>query len=771
MKLTFQIPYDAHWAEPIRMHNWSLAVLGNQPFLGSWNEELLVNSLLSTSDFNSWSSVFEVDTFAFPLEYKFVLYDVENRQIIAWENRGNRTLSELNPEQDEYSIIDTNLFFDLPPFKGAGVAIPVFSLRSMQCVGVGEFLDLIPLIDWAKTTGMRLIQTLPVNDTTLQHSVADSYPYNALSVFALHPMYLRLDAVGILKDSKKRSYLAEQQVLLNELPQVDYERVTALKWEYLRLIYKQEKSHLLHQKNYKAFVEKHKDWLYPYAVFSFLRDRYETADFSKWPEGSIYSDDLFAKYKKLDADAIQIFLFIQFHLHEQLSQVHAYAQQNNVLLKGDIPIGVSPHSVDVWCNPTLFNRQVQAGAPPDDFSEKGQNWGFPTYNWELMAKDGYAWWRRRLQHMSNYFDAFRLDHILGFFRIWEIPLHAKWGLLGQFNRALPLSKGEIESYGLPFDEKSMLKPQITMSLLIQIFGDQVSEIIDTFLLKNDNNEYFLNPKFDTQRKVAAYFSAKKTCDEKELQLKEGLLNLLAQVLFVKDFQHSDSYHPRISYHNNAAYYALSDAEKEYYVRLYEDYFYHRHNEFWKDQAMHKLPALIRASSMLPFGEDLGMIPSSVPELMRDLQLLSLEVQRMPKQFGQEFSVTYFAPYLSLCTTSTHDMSPIRSWWEEDRAKTQRYFNSMLFEPGEAPETCEPWIAEKIVGQHIQSPAMWVVLPLQDWLAIDADLRHSDPHAERINVPDNSKNVWNYRMHIPLEKLQNASDFNSKLFALIQNERR
>jgi len=766
MKLIFTVNYEPHWGELLRMNNWSLAVLGNQSFLGNWDEGNSHQSLMETSDFRTWTYKVPSIEDCYPIEYKYVIYDSHTKKVVAWENRENRNIYE----NHSFVISDTGLYFNLNIFKGTGVAIPVFSLRSYEGFGIGEFLDLKKMIDWADLTGQRLIQTLPVNDTTLQHNKADSYPYNTLSVFALHPMYLRLEAIGILKDVKKRIFFEEQKVLLNNSATLDYERVNTLKWEYFQLIYKQEKASVLSQKEFKSFVEENKTWLYPYAVFSLLRDRNSTSDFSRWTEGSVYSEELIAKICKQDMDTINLYIFLQYHLNLQLSEVHAYAQLRKVLLKGDIPIGVSPCSVDVWRNPELFNIKNQAGAPPDDFSEKGQNWGFPTYNWSLMAKDEYAWWKSRLQHMATYFDAYRLDHILGFFRIWEIPPHAKWGLLGQFNRAMPLMDEDIEEYGLIFDEDKLLKPHISEKVLTHYFGEFVSEVKDHFLLLNKADNFIINPKFDTQRKVLAYFSAKKELTPRDERIRDGLMKLICQVLLVVDSRSPDHYHPRISYKDNEAYKALIASEKKAYLRLYEDFFYHRHNEFWKKQAMRKLPPLITATSMLAFGEDLGMIPACVSEVMHELNLLSLEIQRMPKQSGLEFGITYFAPYMSLCTTSTHDMNPIRAWWEEDKTITQRYYNTMLFENGEAPKTCEPWIAEKIIWQHVQSPAMWVVLPLQDWLAMDANLRHPDAHAERINIPDNPKNVWCYRMHIDLDKLLSATEFNTKLLHMIKNER-
>jgi len=769
MKLTFVVKYEPQWAALLRMQGLLLGVLGNQRGLGYWREADVV--LMYTDNFRTWFVEVDADEFVFPLEYKYIIYDPENKKIVSWENRENRVTEGISFTDDKAVFTDEGLYFDLPLFRGAGVAIPVFSLRSNEGFGVGEFLDLKKMIDWAALTGLQLIQTLPINDTTMQHNKADSYPYGTLSVFALHPMYLRLQMLGELKNPKDKVFFEAWQAKLNALKTVDYETVNELKWKYFRSIYKQEGAAVLVGSEFKTFFAENEKWLLPYAVFSYMRDKEGTSDFHQWKELREYNETLVSQIYAKNATEVGLYLYLQFHLYKQLLEVHAYAKQQGVLLKGDIPIGVNPCSVDVWCNPKLFNLDQQAGAPPDDFSEKGQNWGFPTYNWDEMHLDGYAWWKERLKYMSTYFDAYRLDHILGFFRIWEIPLHAKWGLLGHFYPALPLKEENIEMYGLVFDADRFLKPFISDQILKRYFGDDVEEVKLSFLVENMNGNYDFLPRFDTQRKISAHFAAKKTLSAKDEKIRDGLYRLMCQVLFVKDVRHADHYHPRISCQSNEAYLALRKHEKEAYLRLYEDFFYHKHNELWMHQAMSKLPTLLNATGMLACGEDLGMIPACVPEVMKELNILSLEIQRMPKQYGQEFGVPYFAPYLSVCTTSTHDMSPIRLWWEEDRVKTQRYYNSMLFENGEAPAKCEPWITEKILWQHLQSPAMWVILPLQDWLAVDGKLCNKDIHAERINVPDNPKNVWCYRMHLDLDKLLTADAFNHKVKGMVSEGRR
>jgi 4-alpha-glucanotransferase len=414
--------------------------------------------------------------------------------------------------------------------------------------------------------------------------------------------------------------------------------------------------------------------------------------------------------------------------------------------------------VDAWLYPELFHMNSQAGAPPDAFSAFGQNWGFPTYNWERMAKDGFAWWKARLAKMSEYFDAFRIDHILGFFRIWEIPMDAVHGLLGYFNPAMPYSAEELAEYGFDMHDGNWSTPITYDWVLWGIFGDLAEEVKANYLKDGK-----LLPEYNTQRKVADKLVGD---DPKTAAIREGLMTLLDDVLFIEDPRQKGHYHPRISGQATYSYRSLDAYRRSAYEKLHDDFFYRRHNEFWKESAMKKLPALLDSTGMLACGEDLGMIPACVPDVMAELRILSLEIQRMPKSVTETFANPAWYPYLSVCTTSTHDMNPVRAWWEEDRELTDKFYHEVVGAHGETPYYCEPWVCRQILQQHLASPAMFTILPLQDWLSMDAQLRLEDPNKERINVPANSRHYWRYRMHLTLEQLSDEMEFNDALTGMI-----
>lgn len=739
-----------------------VALVGEAPALGGWDAAKAPE--MSDARFPTWSVAVKAAGLEPGFAYKFVIRKAATGEVVAWETGANRYWESPLPASHD-CVRQAGLRFGSPlaPWRGAGVAIPVFSLRSEESFGVGEFYDLKKMVDWAEKTGLKVIQILPINDTTMTGTWQDSYPYNANSTFALHPQFLRLQAVGTLSDRKAMAKYRKLGRELNALDEVDYERVNSAKNAYLKEIFAEKGAETLSSKEFADFFRRNEKWLRPYAAFCSLRDTYQTPDFNRWGKWAVYDAKAVAKYTSPKSDRyaeVALVYFTQFHLDRQLREVRNYAHAHGVILKGDIPIGISRTSCDAWVDPDLFRMNSQAGAPPDDFSVLGQNWGFPTYDWERMARDGFAWWKSRFEKMAEYFDAYRIDHILGFFRIWEIPVECVHGLLGHFNPALPYSEEEIRGCGFWFNRTRHAEPYIYNYMLDDFFGEAADEVREKYLCEAGCGRYTLSGQADTQRKIEALFAG--ASDDRSCRIRDGLMGLVDEVLFIEDPEKPGLYHPRISAQFTYSYRALNDGERAVFDRLYNDFFYYRHNEFWRREALRKLPPLLSATRMLVCGEDLGMIPHCVPQVMNDLQILSLEVQRMPKDPNSEFGNTWGYPYRSVSTTSTHDMAPVRAWWEEDRTLTQRFYNNVLREDGEAPLYCEPWVAEKIVNLHLASPSMLVILPLQDWLAEDGTLRREVPQEERINVPAIPRYYWRYRMHLTLERLLAEEDFNSRM---------
>ena len=633
MKVTFSIEYHTRWGESLSL------VTGDVKHPMTWGEG------------DVWTVTLPRCTRAELEDYGYVV--IEDALVRRTEWKRHR----LCPEKGTKSLCVNDSWidcpfegcpfprehqapvFDRPGFRGAGTAIPVFSLRSRSDFGIGEFRDLRPLVDWAARTGQCIIQLLPINDTTRKGGWEDSYPYSPVSSFALHPLYLHLQDIGVQETPAFR----RKQQELNALPEIDYPAVFKAKMSLIRKAYLDRGKADLASPEFKEFHRGNAFWLGEWCEFCAKRDGLDT----------------------------EYFAWIQFHLAKQLSEEVAYARSKGVSFKGDLPIGVSGDSADAYWHPELFNLDMSAGAPPDFFSRDGQNWGFPTYNWDAMARDGYAWWKSRLRNMAQYFDAFRIDHILGFFRIWEIPNEHKSGLWGHFNPALPYSTKELGDMG------------------------------------------FIAPGASAEEALRG--------------------------LFLEDPRRKGMWHPMITPDTSA----LDGTLKEKFDALYVDFFYHRHDDFWRREAERKLPALLGATGMLACGEDLGMIPHCVPGVMDHEAILSLEMQQMEK--GRPW------PYLSVCATSSHDMETLRM--------------QFISREGRDPE---PWEVRRILWENLSSGSMLAIFPLQDWLALDGGLRRPSAPEERINEPADPHHHWRYRVHMPLEELILADEFCMAVEALIKD---
>jgi len=288
-------------------------------------------------------------------------------------------------------------------------------------------------------------------------------------------------------------------------------------------------------------------------------------------------------------------------------------------------------------------------------------------------------------------------------------------------------------------------------------------VVDQFLTRRPDGLYDLKPEFNTQRKVEDWLQNQKPNDFLR-QIREGLFDLISNVILLESPNGGFAF--RFGIEKTKSFQYLPEGVKTVLKSMYVDYFFRRQDDFWQREALEKLPALKAATQMLICGEDLGMVPGCVPAVMEELGILSLEIQRMPKAASATFFHPKDAPYLSVVTPSTHDMSTLRGWWEEDQALTQRFYNEMLQRSGEAPYFCEAWINKSLLEQHFHSPAMWAIFQLQDLLGMDAKLRRQNPHDERINVPANPKHYWRYRIHLSLEDLMKAEGFNGEIRKMV-----
>ena len=747
-------------------------LLGSVRELGNWDGRHALPLVEIAA--NVWRVALSLPAAGY-IEYKYGLCELASGHLISIEQGPNRTLAGHACGPRQWTRVSDEGYARNPKemFRGCGVAVPVFSLRSARGLGVGEFADLKPLADWAAKTGLRMIQILPINDTTAAGDWTDSYPYSAVSGFALHPLYLRIDDLPYPMPPEFAAQVAAARQLLNRLPAVDYEEVMRVKRHLSRQIYQHHQAALVADESIQEFLRQNRDWLIPYAVFCLLRERHHTADFSRWGDWSTYERErVDGLVNPSAATWPEVFyhMWLQYELDRQLSLAVGHLHERGIVLKGDLPIGIDSHSVEAWSLPHLFKMNAQAGAPPDAFALKGQNWGFPTYDWDAMRQDDYAWWRARFAQLGRYFDAYRIDHFLGFFRIWQIPQDQVEGIMGWFEPALPVSIGELHARGIPFDFCRFCRPYIREHSLAQRFGEEAGFVKDAYLEPCGYDYWKLKEVVSTQRRIAecvreATAPAAPQWARYEF-IRDALMDCASEVLLLEVAgSNAGLFHPRCQMRTTRSYQDLDDDVKWRLDELYDDYFHRRQEDFWQARGYEKLPVLRQATTMLLCGEDLGMVPDCVPGVMAELGILSLEIQRMPKTRHSDFSHPADAPYLSVVSPSTHDMPTLREWWREDGKLTGHFASSMLGVDFPSLNLSGD-TAARIIALHLHSPAMWVLVPLQDLLAMDESIRHSEPAAERINVPSIMPHYWRYRMFLGLEQLAAADVFNRRLHDLV-----
>lgn len=715
----------------------------------NWNTERAL--IMTRYKNNIWQYTITDVALLHDFEFKFGIWDTQNNCFKRYEEGDNHIISQGNLSEKK-TVVTYDTFNYADQWRCAGVSVPIFSLRSSKSRGCGEFSDLKPLADWCVDAGLKIIQLLPINDTTATGTFKDSYPYNAISVMALHPNYVSVDEVFAYYNKIVPSIERETGLFINDLNFVDYTRTNEWKLKNLRILFADDFKKIMSDKRFKEYIEKNAWWVKDYAAFSVLRDKFGTACFHNWEEGSVYSpmlvETMFNKKSSYYKKAL-FYIFLQFHLEIQLCDAIEYIHCKNIALKGDLPIGVNPNSVEAWVAPELFNFGLQAGAPPDFFSRDGQNWGFPTYKWEVMAQDGFAWWTKRLGRMQQFFDLFRIDHILGFFRIWAIPRPFKSGLMGIFSPALPYSAMELSSIGLNTDLEMFTLPVVSSDFIerqINIYANKAkNEIFNNI----GNGLYKLKKEFFSPTAVAEWIKVNVSPEHKDA-ITNGFNEILHEVLFINIV--AGEYHPRIMLTETERFQLLHNNEKEIFSKIYEDFFFHRHNQYWKEVAIRNLEGMLKECDMLVCGEDLGMIPSSVPTVMKRLQILALELQRMPKLNWERYGNCSCYQYDSVCATSSHDISSIRGWWEENETETQWYYNNILNHDGKAPKAASGDIVAQVLNIHMQSPSILCINPIQDYAGIVDNMPHLLPFEERINEPANSNHYWRYRIPFKLDEL-------------------
>lgn len=655
-----------------------------------------------------------------------------------------------------------------------GLSIPVGALKTQDSCGVGEFLDLIPFADFCNTADIDLIQLLPVNDTGTESS-----PYSALSAFALHPVYIRLQDIPEAESFAKD--IGELRKKYESLPRFNYREIREAKLKLLHRIFDDNEKKIMDSPDLAAWIETN-PWIVEYAVFMNLKRNNFDASWKSWDKMQTPSHTEIKSRWEKPAKKNEHFFFawVQMRLDEQFAHAVAHCSEIGIALKGDIPIMMNEDSCDAWANPEFFRDDLRAGSPPDDQNPAGQNWGFPIYNWDNLRADGFSWWKQRLIHCARYYHAYRIDHILGFFRIWSVPYGEGSGYLGWTTPHEPITASELAERGFSGDRlRWICEPHVPTRA--------VEEVNNFDYLGSHGIMHQLMNRIGTEELWVFKGEVHHESDIWKAPIPEPVKTVLARAwknrmmqVTGRDETGKPLYAPIWTFRDTTAWQCLTAEEKDSLERLIHEK-KQISERLWKEQAEELLGTLTATVDMLACAEDLGTIPNSVPGVLANLKILGLKVirwERLWNEQGQPFRKIDEYPELSVATPSVHDSSTLRGWWEQEGGANDflaawnpdysgyQAGTADAFRKGYSPEAA--FFALKTMARASSSV---LVLPVQDILTLSADFYKTGSDEERINVPGsvNAFN-WTYRLPVSIEELQKNKGLISALTDVLKERR-
>jgi len=624
-----------------------------------------------------------------------------------------------------------------------GAAVPVGALRTKKGMGVGEFSDLADFALLCKKMRVGLIQILPVNDTGFESS-----PYSSLTAFGLHPLYLRIEELEEFAEVgdlvKKRIKKARDNFDKNK--RFSHYLVLKEKLEICREIYNASKAQIAKNSALSSWIDQN-SWIKQYAVYRRLKEKNDQKSWKNWSEySSVTASDIDKLWNDKSLREEHLFwAWLQRALDVQFSKAAQAVKDAGLVLEGDLPILMNEDSCDVWAHPEIFIQELSAGAPPDMYSPDGQNWGFPIYNWEEQEKDNFAWWKRRLAVAGKYYQAYRIDHVLGFFRIWASSHRDYSSSIGRYVPYAPVTSGDLRKLG--FDKgriRWVSQPHIPTEELMNVLrknkgGDvkaEADKIFSKALMRVNNEELWLFKKKITGEKdidafqfnpaVSGYLKGKWK-DRAFLEYRKG------------------KFFPVWYYRNATAYKTFTAGEKSALEELLGKR-QKKSERVWAQQGLKLLSVLVQSSTMLPCAEDLGAVPACVPKALAKLKILGLRVTRWFREWdkgGQPYIPFENYPQLSVCTPAVHDSSTVRQWWEQEADQGQ--FAGFIGVPS-LPKVYNPGTAKVILSKTAQARSRFRVFQIQDLLHLSNNWYSEDPADERVNVPGTANDFnWTYRL--------------------------
>ncbi|MCL2230984.1 MAG: 4-alpha-glucanotransferase [Treponema sp.] len=629
-----------------------------------------------------------------------------------------------------------------------GAAVPVGALRSKNGIGVGEFADLAEFAVLCRKMKIGLIQILPVNDTGFESS-----PYSSLTAFGLHPLYLSIEGLDeyAKADNSIKTRIKNAREKFDSYKRFNHYEVLKEKLEICRMIYSIVKADIVKSADMASWIDKN-SWVKEYAVYRRLKEKNDQKSWKDWKE---YSTVTAADIQKLWNDKSLaeehfFWVWLQKALDTQFAKASKAITDAGLIMEGDLPILMNEDSCDVWANPEIFNRELSAGAPPDMYSPEGQNWGFPIYNWEAQEKDNFAWWKKRLSVAQKYYQAYRIDHVLGFFRIWASSPNDYSSALGRFVPYTPVTAGDLKRLGYDMGKiRWVSRPHIPTGEVWDALKINWGSLYTEDELKTAAEKVFSKALVRLYSEEIWLFK-KKIKGEKDIDalglhpaVRNYLLGKWKDRLFL-EYQRG-RFFPVWYFRNSTAYKSLSQDEKNGLEALLEKRS-RKSEKIWSRLGMKLLSVLVESSPMLPCAEDLGAVPACVPKVLSRLKILGLRVVRWFRVWereGQPYIPFEEYPHLSVCTPAVHDSSTVREWWE--RETDQGQFSGFLGVPS-LPRIYNPGTAKAILSKTASARSRYRVFQIQDLLHLSNNWYSENPADERVNVPGTANEFnWTYRL--------------------------
>ena len=673
--------------------------------------------------------------------------------------------------------------------KSMGTSIPLGAIYTTKKDGtvIGEYTDLPEFAKFCKKAGFTLLQLLPVNDTGTQSS-----PYSGLSAFALHPIYIDLSAIPEFAAAYKNAdFKKAYDKMIKDFPysaqgRYNYMGILNAKTDLLNRLY--ETTEIAKSGKADEALEKwikKNPWIVNYAVYKNLKVKYNQATWKDWAKEDRTPSEKEIKARWNDEKLKKNHLFfawVQMRANEQFKSATDAVKKAGITLKGDMPILMNEDSCDAWALPNIFNHNLRAGSPVDGENPTGQNWGFPTYNWEYLREHKFSWWVDRLKNAEQYYGAYRLDHILGFFRIWAIPVRDTTAVLGHTVPYVPMSRDDLHSIG--FDDgriRWLSQPHVHTGLIEDITWNHQSatDILSKFMDRIGNEELWLFKSSIAGDKDIYEADLSAFCQgDNQQRCKDALSRAWQNRCLIEVTP--DNFVPVWTYYTSNAWNSLNDGEKNALKGLMDRKGWEQ-NKLWETQSDEILSTLTKSVKMIPCGEDLGAELPCLPYVMEKNGILGLRVNRWTRRWsegGQPYVPLNEVTYLSVTTTSVHDSTTVRQWWQEDRGGSSLFVRTnpwafgidgfdqnRINEVANSPFT--PEIAESYQKGVATANSVWIINPLQDFMAMEQKYWTQDSNAERVNVPGSVNDFnWTYRMPVTVEELAGDASLIGKIKGIV-----